>query len=186
MTIGQQKAARVVSVASDATHAFSKPVRPSIDLVAGRGVVGDAHFGVTVQHRSRVAVDPTQPNLRQVHLIQRELFDDLADDGFRLLPGDLGENILTEGIDLLALPTGARLAIGPEAIVEVTGLRNPCRQIEDFRSGLLARLVTRREDGSIERKAGVMAVVLTSGTVARDDQIVVEMPPPPFRPLDRV
>ncbi len=178
--------ARVVSVASDAGHAFSKPVRNAIDLVAGLGVAGDAHFGATVQHRSRVAVDPTQPNLRQVHLIHRELFAELATDGFAIAPGDLGENIQTEGIDLLALPTGAKLHIGPEAIVEITGLRNPCRQIEEFRSGLLSRLVTRRDDGTIERKAGVMGVVLSSGTVIPGAQIIVEMPSPPFRPLDRV
>lgn len=186
MSAGEAKAARVVSVASDKTHAFSKPVRTSIDLVAGLGVAGDAHFGATVQHRSRVAVDPTQPNLRQVHLIQRELFDELAAEGFVLAPGDLGENILTEGVNLLSLPTGAQLAIGPKAIIEITGLRNPCRQIEDFRSGLLSRLVTRRDDGTIERKAGVMGIVLTSGPVAPGAQIIVEMPPLPFRQLDRV
>ncbi len=178
--------ARVVSVASDPTHAFSKPVRSTIDLVAGLGVASDAHFGATVQHRSRVAVDPTQPNLRQVHLIHLELFEELVPDGFALSPGDLGENILTEGIDLLSLPTGTRLHIGPQAVVEITGLRNPCRQIEDFRAGLLSRLVTRRDDGTIERKAGVMGIVLASGPVTRGAQIIVEMPAPPFRPLDRV
>lgn len=177
---------RVVAVASDPAHAFSKPARAAIELVAGLGVAGDAHFGVTVQHRSRVAVDPTQPNLRQVHLIHRELFDELAAEGFSLSPGDLGENILTEGIDLLTLPTGARLAIGPAAIVEITGLRNPCRQIESFRSGLLGQVVHRRDDGTIERKAGVMGVVIASGPVVPGSQIVVEMPLPPFRPLDRV
>ncbi len=186
MPAGEPETARVVSVASDARHGFSKPVRAAIDLVAGLGVAGDAHFGTTVQHRSRVAVDPTQPNLRQVHLIHRELFDELAADGFAISPGDLGENILTVGIDLLTLPTGARLRIGADAIIEITGLRNPCRQIESFRSGLLSRLATRRNDGTIVRKAGVMGVVLASGTVSPGAEIVTKIPPPPFRPLDRV
>lgn len=186
MSNGELSTARVASVASDATHAFSKPVRSSIELVAGLGVVGDSHCGTTVQHRSRVAVDPTQPNLRQVHLIHRELFDELAAVGFALSSGDLGENILTEGIDLLSLPTGARLQIGADAIVEVTGLRNPCQQIESFRPGLLSHLVSRRADGTIERKAGIMGIVVASGTVVPGAQIIVEMPPLPFRQLDRV
>ncbi len=177
---------RVVSVAADEGHRFSKPVRARIRLLAGLGVEGDAHCGATVKHRSRVAVDPTQPNLRQVHLIQTELFDELAAKGFALTPGDLGENVLTRGLDLLALPRGTRLALGQRAVVEVTGLRNPCAQIEHFAPGLLAAVLDRAGDGSLVRKAGVMAVVLEGGEVAPGDA-VVEMPPPrPWTPLERV
>lgn len=178
--------ARVVSVARDDGHRFSKPVVAAIRLLAGLGVEGDAHCGATVRHRSRFAVDPAAPNLRQVHLIQADLFDELAAKGFALRPGDLGENVLTTGIDLLALPRGARLALGPDAIVEVTGLRNPCAQIEGFAEGLLAAVLDRAEDGSLVRKAGVMAVVIEGGEVRPGDPIAVALPPPPWSKLDRV
>lgn len=178
--------ATVVSVGRDGAHRFSKEVLGEIRLLSGLGVEGDAHCGVTVKHRSRVAADPTQPNLRQLHLIQSELFDELAERGFTLAPGDLGENVLTRGIDLLALPRGSRLHIGAEAIVEITGLRNPCGQIEAFRPGLLAAVLDRAEDGSLVRKAGIMGVVLTGGVVRPGDAIAAVLPPEPWRRLERV
>lgn len=178
--------ARVVSVARDDGHRFSKPVVPAIRLLAGLGVEGDAHCGETVRHRSRVAVDPTRPNLRQVHLIPVELFADPAVRGFALRPGDLGENVLTEGLDLVGLPLGARLTLGAAAVVEVTGLRNPCAQIERFRPGLLAAVLDRAPDGSLLRKAGVMGVVVEGGEVRPGDAVAVALPPQPWRRLERV
>lgn len=178
--------ARVVSVSLARGHRFSKRVALSIRLVAGLGVEGDAHCGATVKHRSRVAVDPTAPNLRQVHLIQAELFDELAEKGFDLRPGDLGENVVTRGLDLLALPRGTRLALGSQAVVELTGLRNPCSQIEKFREGLLAAVLGRAADGALIRKAGVMAVVIAGGDVTPGDAIVATLPPEPRHRLERV
>ncbi len=178
--------ATVISVGRDDAHRFSKPVLAEIRLLAGLGVEGDAHCGVTVKHRSRVAVDPTRPNLRQVHLIQSELFDELTERGFALGPGDLGENVLTRGVDLLALPRGTRLSLGAEAVVEITGLRNPCGQIEAFRPGLLAAVVERANDGALRRKAGVMGVVVAGGMVRPGDAIGVDRPPQPWHPLERV
>jgi len=177
---------RVVSLSRSALHGFSKQVAQSLDLVAGEGVAGDAHCGVTVKHRSRVAIDPSQPNLRQVHLIAAELLDELAEAGFALEPGDLGENVLTRGLDLMALPRGARLRIGGAVELELTGLRNPCGQIEAFRPGLLAKVALRADDGSIVRRAGVMAIVAIGGRIAQDDPIGVALPPPPFDRLERV
>ena len=167
--------ATVVSVASSGTHGFSKQVRPAIRLLAGLGVADDAHQGVTVKHRSRVARDPTQPNQRQVHLVQADLFTELAAKGFTVGPGDIGENVLTEGLDLLGLPRGTRLRLG-EALVEVTGLRNPCKQLDDFRPGLMAATLDREAAGGLVRKAGVMAVVLVGGTGRPGDAIGVELP----------
>ena len=178
--------ARVAAVAADARHRFSKQRRPSIRLIAGLGVAGDAHAGVTVQHRSRVAIDPTAPNLRQVHLLAAELLDDLAAQGFALAPADLGENVTTRGIDLLALPRGTLLRLGHAAVVEITGLRNPCAQIEAFRTDLLARVVRRSDDGGIVRRAGVMAIVHEGGPVRPGDAIVATLPPLPHATLDRV
>jgi MOSC domain-containing protein YiiM len=176
----------VTAVGRSATHSFSKPTLDGIRLLAGLGVEGDAHLGVTVKHRSRVAVDPTQPNLRQVHLIQAELFDELAAAGFVVAAGDMGENVATRGIDLLGLPTGARLHLGADAVVEVTGLRNPCAQIDGFQQGLLKAVLGRDEHGHLVRKAGVMAVVLAGGAVQPGDPVRVELPPEPHRPLERV
>jgi hypothetical protein len=176
----------VASVSLDGRHGFSKPVRESISLLAGLGVEGDAHMGVTVKHRSRVAQDPSQPNLRQVHLIHGELHDELAAGGFDVGPGDMGENITTRGVDLLGLPRGAVLRIGPSAVIEITGLRNPCAQLDRFRSGLTAAVLGRAADGSLIRKAGVMAIVLADGVVRAGDQIVTELPPPPHAALERV
>ena len=166
----------VEAVSIDGEHRFSKVPSDEITLLAGIGVRGDAHAGVTVQHRSRVAVDPTQPNLRQVHLISVELLDELREDGFDVRPGQLGENITTRGIPLLDLPRGALLRISEDAVVRVTGLRNPCGQINDFRSGLLKRVVGYAPDGTVIRRAGVMGIVLAGGVVSPRDSITVELP----------
>ncbi len=176
----------VVAVSRCATHSFSKPNESRIRLLKGLGVEGDAHMGETVKHRSRVAVDPTQPNLRQVHLIHAELHDELAVAGFRLQPGDMGENITTRGIDLLGLPRGARLHIGATAVVEVTGLRNPCIQLDRFQQGLTQAVLGRDAEGRLLRKAGVMGVVLEGGDVLPGDAIRIELPPEPHHPLERV
>ncbi|MFG2644960.1 MOSC domain-containing protein [Streptomyces sp. NPDC048370] len=178
--------AMVTSVSSNAVYAFTKPNRDSVTLLAGLGVEGDVHAGVTVKHRSRVAQDPTVPNLRQVHLIHAELFDEVLGAGFEVAPGALGENITTRGVDLLGLPTGTRLHLGAEAVVEVTGLRNPCAQIDNYRHGLLKQVLGRDEDGQIVRKAGIMSVVLTGGEVRPGDPIRVELPAEPHRPLEKV
>lgn len=167
----------VRSVSVSPVHEFSKAICDSIELLAGLGVAGDAHCGVTVKHRSRVARNPDQPNFRQVHLIHAELFDELSRHGFAVSAGDLGENILTEGVDLLALPVGTRLHLGSQAVVELTGLRNPCIQIEQFRTGLLDAVLGRRENGELIRKAGVMSVVRVGGRVSVGDRLVVELPP---------
>lgn len=161
----------VVGVHRSAVHAFSKDTVESVTLVADFGVEGDAHAGATVKHRSRVRRDAEQPNLRQVHLMHAELLSELAVD-----PGALGENVTTSGIDLLGLGRGTRLHLGPDAVVEVTGLRNPCKQIEGFRPGLLERVLVRQADGSVVRRAGVMSVVLAGGVVRAGDAVVVEAP----------
>ncbi|MGW2180257.1 MOSC domain-containing protein [Streptomyces sp. NPDC001732] len=176
----------VTTVSRNETYSFTKPNRESVRLLAGLGVEGDVHAGVTVKHRSRVAQDPTQPNLRQVHLIHEELFGELREAGFDVSPGDLGENVTTRGIDLLALPVGALLRLGDEAVVEITGLRNPCLQIDNFRDGLLKHVVGRDESGLIVRKAGIMGVVTAGGVVRPGDPIEVELPAGPHRPLERV
>lgn len=176
----------VTAVSSNGEYSFTKPNRESITLLAGLGVEGDVHAGVTVKHRSRVAQDQTQPNLRQVHLIHEELFEEVGERGFRVAAGQLGENITTRGLDLLGLPTGALLRIGEQAVVEVTGLRNPCLQIDNFRTGLLKEVVGRDEDGHVVRKAGIMGVVKTGGVVRPGDGIVVELPDGPHRALERV
>ena len=177
---------RVVAVARSGTHRFSKARTPSIRLLAGLGVEGDAHCGVTVKHRSRVARDPTQPNLRQVHLIHAELIDDLQVRGFTVAPGTLGENITTEGLALLDLPTGARLRIGPQAVVEVTGLRNPCTQLDGYERGLTRAVLGKGPNGELIRKAGVMGVVIQGGLVEPGQHIAVELPEAPYRPLEPV
>jgi MOSC domain-containing protein YiiM len=173
----------VVAVARNGTHAFSKPLADSIRLVAGLGVEGDAHLGTTVKHRSRVRRDPTQPNLRQVHLVHAELHDELAAAGFPVGPGDIGENVTTRGVDLLGLPVGARLRLGATALVEITGLRNPCVQLDAFMPGLMAATLDRDAEGNLIRKAGVMGVVLAGGEVRPGDRVAVELPPGPHRPL---
>ena len=177
---------RVLAVCSSPRHDFGKQPQASIRLIPGVGVEGDAHAGPTVQHRSRVAADPTQPNLRQVHLIHRELQEELAAGGFEVPPGALGENVTTEGIDLLALPVGATLLFGGEALVAITGLRNPCVQIDRYQAGLLKRVAYRDEEGRLVRRAGVMGVVLAGGVVAAGMRIAVSLPPSPHHALDRV
>ena len=184
MTESQQ--GRVVAVCLDDKHAFSKHLQPSIRLLAGLGVEGDTHAGELVQHRSRVKANPNQPNLRQVHLIHEELFAEVGQKGFVIRPGDMGENITTRGIDLLGLPTGAILHIGDEAEVEITGLRNPCAQIENWQKGLLAEMVYKGEDGNLVRKSGIMGIVLKGGVVKPDDEIRITYPPKPWVKMDRV
>lgn len=176
----------VIAVSRGPSHTFAKANQGSIRLLAGLGVEGDAHCGDRVQHRSRVARDPTQPNLRQVHLIHAELHDELNTTGFRVLAGDMGENITTRGVDLLQLPGGTRLRLGRTAVVEVTGLRNPCVQLDHFQPGLMAAVLSRDEQGRLVRKAGVMAIVVAGGDVRPGDPISVELPPEPHRPLDVV
>ncbi|UXY20978.1 MOSC domain-containing protein [Streptomyces cynarae] len=177
---------RVTAVSSNGEYSFTKPNRDSIRLLAGLGVEGDVHAGVTVKHRSRVAQDPTQPNLRQVHLMHEELFAEVVEEGFEVGPGELGENITTRGIDLLGLPVGTLLRIGDSAVLEVTGLRNPCLQIDNFQGGLLKQVVGRDEAGNIVRKAGIMSIVREGGVVRPGDPIEAEIPSGPHRPLDRV
>lgn len=176
----------VIAVSRSATHTFTKPNQGSIQLLTGLGVEGDAHMGETVKHRSRVAVDPTQPNLRQVHLIHAELHDELRAAGFVVSAGQMGENITTRGVDLLSLPTGTRLYLGDTAVVELTGLRNPCAQLDRFQSGLMAAVLGRDEQGKLIRKAGVMGIVLVGGEVCPGNPIRIELPPEPYQPLDRV
>lgn len=177
---------RVVAVSQSPTHSLRKTNRSEIRLIAGLGVEGDAHAGSTVKHRSRVARDPSQPNLRQVHLIHSELHDELRTAGFDIAAGEMGENITTRGIDLLNLPTGTRLRIGSKAVVEITGLRNPCAQLETIQSGLMKAVLDRDEAGSLIRKAGVMGVVITGGTVHPDDPIIIELPARAHQPLQPV
>jgi MOSC domain-containing protein YiiM len=176
MTDNRDDQPRVIAVSRDSSHRFSKPVVDEVTLVAGWGIEGDAHAGTTVQHRSRVARDPSQPNLRQVHLLHAEVFDEVADAGFRVEPGQMGENVTTRGVDLLGLPTGTVLHLGNEACVRVTGLRNPCQQINGFEPGLLREVLGRDEDGAVVRKGGVMSVVVTGGVVRTGDRIRVELP----------
>lgn len=176
----------VVAVHVNARHVFSKKTVSAITLLNGLGVEGDAHCGVTVKHRSRVARDPFQPNLRQVHLIHAELFDELVEKGFEILPGDLGENITTQGIDLLSLPVGTQLRLGKHGVVTLTGLRNPCVQMDRFKKGLMKAVLDQTLDGKLVRKAGVMGVVNAAGTVSTGDRITVKLPRRPHRPLDVV
>jgi hypothetical protein len=176
----------IIAVHRAGEHTFTKHAEERICLLAGLGVEGDAHLGRTVQHRSRVARDPTQPNLRQVHLIAGELHDELRARGFDVGPGDMGENVTTRGVDLLALATGTRLRLGEEAVLEVTGLRNPCVQLDRFQPGLMAAVLDRDADGGLVRRAGVMAVVLTSGDVRPGDGIAVELPAEPHARLESV
>jgi len=172
--------ARVIGVSAAAGHEFTKRPADAIELIAGEGVRGDAHRGETVKHRSRVAQDPTQPNLRQVHLIASELIDELNGAGFDVFPGAMGENITTRDIDLQDLPAGTRLVIGAGgAVVELTGLRNPCAQLDKFRKGLMSAVLDRAENGDLIRKAGVMGIVIAGGEIRPDDSIRVELPPPP-------
>ncbi len=176
----------VIAVSRSPGHTLLKPNEGSIRLLAGLGVESDAHMGVTVKHRSRVAKDPTAPNLRQVHLIHAELMDELEAAGFRVAPGVMGENVTTRGVDLLGLPSGTRLRLGPEALIEVTGLRNPCAQLNNIQPGLMNATLGRDAEGNLIRKAGIMAVVLAGGEIKPGDAIAVELPPEPRRRLEPV
>jgi MOSC domain-containing protein YiiM len=176
----------VTAVSRSPTHSFTKPNAYSIRLVAGLGVEGDAHQGVTVKHRSRLERFGHLPNLRQVHLMHAELFDELRGTGFAVAAGQMGENVTTEGVDLLGLPTGARLHLGPDAVVEVTGLRNPCRQLDKLQPGLMAATLARDPEGNLIRKAGIMGIVVEGGEVREGDPIRVELPPPPHQKLEPV
>lgn len=178
--------ATVVAVSKSATHSFSKTTHDSIRLLAGLGVEGDAHAGETVKHRSRVRADPTQPNLRQVHLIHSELLDELNGCGFDVPAGALGENLTTRGLDVLSLPTDTLLRIGDAAVVRVTGLRNPCKQLDAYQEGLTAAVLDRSESGELIRKSGIMGVVVEGGEVKPGDAIEVTLPAEPHRPLERV
>lgn len=176
----------VAAVGRSTTHGPRKPTEASVRLVQGLGVEGDAHLGETVQHLSRKARDPSQPNLRQVHLIHAELHDELRARGLAVSPGEMGENVTTRGIDLLALPASTRLHVGETVLLEVTGLRNPCAQLDGVRAGLMAATLDRDDGGNLVRKAGIMAVVLAGGEVRRGDAISVELPLPPHTPLQPV
>lgn len=186
MTSNWQAQPHVVAVSRDQLHRFSKTIVDEITLIERWGVEGDAHAGRTVQHRSRVARDPSQPNLRQVHLMHAELFDELRGAGYSVVAGEMGENVTTRGIDLLNLPTGTQLRFGEGAIVTITGLRNPCQQINTFEPGLLREVLGRAEDGSVERKGGVMAVVIVGGVVRPNDPISVMFPDGEQIPLSPV
>jgi MOSC domain-containing protein YiiM len=181
--LAHHRDAAVAGLSRSAGHRFSKDATDRLTLLAGLGVDGDCHAGSTVQHLSRVRRDPGQPNLRQVHLMAAELYDELTEKGFELAAGQLGENVTTTGVDLLALARGTRLSIGAEVVLEVTGLRNPCVQIDRFRPGLLAEVLFRDAAGQVVRRAGVMAVVVAGGEVGVGDTITVEPPPPPLSPL---
>ncbi|TWD84273.1 MOSC domain-containing protein YiiM [Kribbella amoyensis] len=178
--------ASVVAVSRDDRHSFSKPVADSITLIAGYGIEGDAHAGTTVQHLHLVRTDPHRPNLRQVHLMEAEFLAELAGLGHEVQPGQLGENVTTHGIDLLGLPQGALLRLGPEAVVEATGLRAPCSQINGLGAGLLKLMVRKNLDGSVTRRAGLMSIVRTGGVVHPDDPIEIEYPAGDHVPLDFV
>ena len=178
--------ARVIAVHSSRAHTFSKLTTSQITLLTGLGVEGDGHGGVTVKHRSRVTQDPSQPNLRQVHLIHSELFDELAANGFAVAPGQLGENITTLGVNLLALPVDTELHVGRSAVIRITGLRNPCMQLDQFQMGLMSTLLGRGPDSRLVRKSGVMGVVVAGGPVCPEDRIEFALPVEPHRALERV
>jgi MOSC domain-containing protein YiiM len=183
MTEAASQVGRVLAVSARTGHHFSKTPSLGIRLLKGLGVAGDAHMGETVKHRSRVRRDPTQLNLRQVHLIHAELFGELRGKGFVVHPADLGENVTTSGVDLLALPTGTRLHLGADAVVEISGLRNPCVQIDNFQKGLMAATLDRDTGGNLIRKAGVMGIVVADGDVRPGDGIRIALPAEPHRPL---
>lgn len=176
----------ITAVSRSADYTFSKPNQGSIRLLAGLGAEGDAHMGEKVKHRSRIKQDPNQPNLRQVHLIHAELHDELRAKGFDVFAGQMGENVTTRGVDLLNLPAGTRIHLGRDAVVEITGLRNPCSQLDNFQNGLLKACVDKDEQGNIIRKAGVMSIVLVGGEVFPNDAIRMELPPEPHQPMQVV
>ena len=184
--VQMSQTAQVTAVSRSGSHSFSKPICASIHLIEGLGVEGDAHSGETVKHRSRVAKDPSQPNLRQVHLIHNELHDELIEKGFNVAPGVMGENITTQGVDLLGLPRDSLLRIGDEAIIQITGLRNPCKQLDDYQKGLLSAVLDKTPEGELIRKSGVMAIVIAGGTIKPDDSIKIKLSKKPYNKLERV
>lgn len=183
---GTAKLATVLSLSKSEEHNFSKSVCSTITLIKGEGVEGDAHRGVTVKHRSRVKVDPTQPNLRQVHLIHDELIKELQVKGFNVQASTMGENITTEGIDLLSLPREAELKIGQDAVIKITGLRSPCKQLDSFQKGLTSAVLDKDDEGNLIRKAGIMGVVLVGGNISVGDAIKISFPEKPYFALERV
>jgi hypothetical protein len=183
---GRSGEGRIVAVSLSPAHTMAKRNQPRVRLLAGLGVEGDAHCGATVQHRSRKRWRPDAPNLRQVHLVAAELLDELVANGYDVAPGRIGENVTTRGLDLISLPRGTRLTLGAEAVVEVTGLRNPCVQLDRYQDGLMSAVLDRDDDGELIRRAGVMAVVVTGGVVRSGDRIEVAEPAgvrEPLRPV---
>jgi len=180
------KPGKIIALSKSDAHTFNKYNCEKISLLQGLGVDGDAHLGKTVKHRSRISKDPLQPNLRQVHLIHSELFDELAEKNFFVAPGDMGENITTQGIDLLNLPRHAILKIGASAAIQITGLRNPCSQLESIKKGLMKAVLDQDEHGNLIRKAGIMGIVLQGGDVFVGDEILIHLPDHPFEKLENV
>jgi len=176
----------VVSLSKDSDHKFSKEVCEVLTFLKNLGIEGDAHCGITVKHRSRVKTDPSQPNLRQVHLVHSELIAELKNSGFDVSPGAIGENVLTSGIDLLSLPKNTILSLGSDVVLRVTGLRNPCAQLDNYQSGLTKAVLGKDENGHLVRKAGIMAVVEEGGVVKVGDTISIQLPPEPHEALERV
>lgn len=177
--------ATVIAVASDSDHNFSKPTKPVITLIAGFGVQGDAHAGETVQHLSDKQKNPEAPNLRQVHLMHAELFDELAAQGITVLAGQMGENIVTKGIDLLNLPQGTELHVR-DCVIQITGLRSPCRKLNTIHPDLLKAVVEKRADGTVNKKTGVMSIVLKGGEIHQGDAIKIVLPTGEHKPLECV
>jgi MOSC domain-containing protein YiiM len=178
--------ASIIALSKSELHTFSKINCDKLLLLEGLGIDGDAHMGKTVKHRSRVKQDPNQPNLRQVHLIHSELFDEVAAKGYHVLPGQIGENITTRGIDLLSLPKGTILKIGSESLVEITGLRNPCSQLNTIKEGLMNAVLGKDDDGNLILKAGIMGIVIKGGEIHVNDSIEILLPQQPFVKLERV
>jgi hypothetical protein len=176
----------VIAVCSRDAHLFSKENRVEIELIKNFGINGDAHAGMYVKHRSRVKKNPKQLNLRQVHLIPIELLNEMKQHRYDLHPGDLGENITTSGIDLINLPLNSQINIGEEVVLEVKGLRDPCKQIEAFKEGLLKKMITKDADGNLIRKTGIMTIVLEGGIVKPNDKIEVVLPKKPYHKLEVV
>ncbi|HAE39921.1 MAG TPA: MOSC domain-containing protein [Candidatus Riflebacteria bacterium] len=181
-----EEVVNVVSLSKDSNHRFSKEVCESLIFLKGLGIEGDAHCGTTVKHRSRVKADPSQPSLRQVHLVHSELLAELQSSGFDVQPGTIGENVLTHGIDLLSLPKNTILTLGSKVVLRVTGLRNPCAQLDNYQSGLTKAVLDKDEDGNLVRKAGIMAVVEVGGVVTVGDSISIQLPPEPHEALEPV
>lgn len=179
------KQGKVIALSKSDSHTFNKYNCDQINLLTGLGVEGDAHMGKMVKHRSRVKKDPNTANLRQVHLMHAELFEELSTKGFTVQPGQMGENITTRGIDLLNLPKNTILKIGASEI-KITGLRNPCSQLESIQPGLMKAVLDTNDQGEIVRKAGIMGIVQAGGEISTGDTIFVELPEQPHLALEKV